>query len=70
MELLIHSKISTDEVILFPLNWACDYLSIIGLKLIHIPKRSPWSLINYWITFLKSLYDVLVWYNNILFIVA
>ena len=26
------------------LYWACDYLSIIGLKLINVSKRGPWGL--------------------------
>ena len=25
------------------LDWACDYLPLLGLKLIHVNKRDPWQ---------------------------
>ena len=36
----------TDEVWEATLNCACDYLSMPGLKLIHVSKRGPWSFMQ------------------------
>ena len=31
------------------LYWACDYLSMLGLNLVHVSKRGPWCLCPLWI---------------------
>ena len=30
-------------MISFPVYWACDYVSMLGLKSTHVSKRVPWS---------------------------
>ena len=48
MKLLVHSLTSTpgplkfgsEKVISFLILWTCDYLFMLGLKLIHVGKRN------------------------------
>ena len=49
MKLFIHSQISTTvqplkfrKGYVIALYWACDYLSMLELKLIHVIQRGPW----------------------------
>ena len=49
MKLIIHSKLQwcscrsleMDKSLYSTIFWACDYLSMLGLKLIHVSKRCP-----------------------------
>ena len=39
-------NLEMDKWFYFTLYWACDYLSVLGFKLIHVTKRGPRSFVN------------------------
>ena len=47
MKLFVHSQTSTVQPLKFhpTLYWACGYLSMLGLKLIHVSKRGPYGVL-------------------------
>ena len=55
-QLLTHIKTSTVQPVKFwewvifyiTFYWTCDYLSMLGLKLIHTSERGPWEQMDNW----------------------
>ena len=46
MQLLICSVTSKIEAVKFPLYWVNDYLSMLGLKLIHVSEKDIWEKLH------------------------